>query len=100
LTIWSERWIVTARSALSITRSMTARYLNEALHRIQNERLALLGDKVVVLILIDSWYETGGSCCTYLVSCLSKVTTHTYKSMGHISGETVVNLLKHAVGRA
>ncbi|EED12063.1 dsRNA-specific ribonuclease III, putative [Talaromyces stipitatus ATCC 10500] len=36
--------------------------LNEALHQTQNKRLALLGDKVVALMLIDSWYQTGGSC--------------------------------------
>jgi ribonuclease III len=54
------------------------RLLTEALHQTQNERLALLGDKVVALILIDSWYETGGSCCTYLVSCLSRFAAHTF----------------------
>ena len=42
--------------------------LREALHQTQNKRLALLGDKVVALILIDSWYQTGRSCCTYPTS--------------------------------
>lgn len=45
--------------------------LREALNRTQNKRLALLGDKVVALILIDSWYQTGRSCCTYLFLCRS-----------------------------
>ncbi|KAF3389865.1 hypothetical protein DPV78_011618 [Talaromyces pinophilus] len=36
--------------------------LKMALQQTQNERLALLGDKVVALMLIDSWYQTGGSC--------------------------------------
>ncbi|EED22528.1 conserved hypothetical protein [Talaromyces stipitatus ATCC 10500] len=36
--------------------------LAKALHQTQNKRLALLGDKVVALVLIDSWYQTGTSC--------------------------------------
>lgn len=37
--------------------------LEEALAQTRNKRLALLGDKVVALMIVDPWYRSERSCC-------------------------------------
>jgi ribonuclease III len=50
--------------------------LEEALEQTRNKRLALLGDKVVALMIVDSWYRSESSCCkTFIYQGRKKISS-------------------------